>query len=266
MENILPFTVTRLKEGRLFKFQHDLAVEEPLEVQVENSPYAMVMRSPGEEIPLAAGFCLSEGLIDGQADLASLGYCEDSGRNLLKVFIEPRRKSKIKKLLERKSFRSQTSCGICGKEVMEDVCLDMGKITREVKVSLKLLRELESKIMESQALFKKTGCTHAAVIFNVAGTLLSSGEDVGRHNAFDKAIGKLLLSGELTGAAVAVVSGRGSFEMVQKAGRAGIPILASISAPTKLAVDLAERIGITLIGFLRPQGMSLYTGEERIQK
>jgi len=266
LENIFPFTVTRLKEGQLFEFHHDLAVEEPLEIQVEGAPYSLVMRSPGEEIPLAAGFCLSEGLIDSKADLASLGYCKDSGRNLIKVFIEPRRKPGIKKLLERKSFRSQTSCGVCGKEVIDDICLDLRKITKEERVSLRLLTELESRITDSQPLFKKTGCTHAAVIFDAGGTPLSAGEDVGRHNAFDKAIGKLLLSGELTAAAIAVVSGRGSFEMVQKAGRAGIPILASVSAPTKLAVDLSERIGITLIGFLRPEGMNFYTGEERIQK
>jgi len=223
LKNTLPFTVTRWKERHLFEFQHDLAVEEPLEIHVEDSPYAIVMRSPGEEISLAAGFCLSEGLIDNHADLASLGYCEDSGRNLIRVFIEPRRRSKIKKRLERKNFRSQTSCGVCGKEVIEDICLDIKGISGTVSVSLELLTQLEY-----QPLFKKTGCTHAAVIFDSGGIPLSAGEDVGRHNAFDKAIGKLLLSGELTAAAVAVVSGRGSFEMVQKAGRAGIPILASV--------------------------------------
>ncbi len=266
MKNTLPFTVTRWKKRHLFEFRHDLAVEEPLEIHIEDSPYAIVMRSPGEEMPLAAGFCLSEGLIDNRADLASLGYCEDSGGNLIRVFIEPRRRSKIKKRLERKNFRSQTSCGVCGKEVIEDICLDIKGITGKVSVSLELLTQLGPKLREYQPLFKKTGCTHAAVIFDSAGIPLSAGEDVGRHNAFDKAIGKLLLSGELTAAAVAVVSGRGSFEMVQKAGRAGIPILASVSAPTRLAVDLAERIGMTLIGFLRPEGMNFYTGEERIEK
>ena len=252
--------VHRLKEGGFAREDAAVIVEEPLEIIVDGISYATTMRTPGDDLALAAGFCLAEGLIHRAEDLGSIQACDLEDANQVAVIRagdhappEPRMK-----------LPAASSCGLCGRDMIDDLLQHLPKIDSNLSISAADLLALGDCLHESQRLFKPTGGTHAAALFDAELELLSSAEDVGRHNALDKAIGRLLLGRRLSDAKVAVLSGRCSFEMVQKVARAGIPIVASVSAPTALAVDVAQRIGITLVGFLRRETMTIYTGGERI--
>lgn len=268
-----------------FQERRSVIVEEPLEIFVNGKPYSILMRTPGDETSLAAGFCLSEGLIDKMDDVSSIGFCKDVDSNRILVVLTDSRTMKVDDLLNRKPFRSQTSCGICGKKMIEDICdivchsrksgnpgliqtiLDSlvkpGNDRDKVKVNdnvinLPNLKKLQDRLKDNQPLFQKTGGAHAALIVDGTGKMLSVAEDVGRHNAMDKAIGRLLMEKKLCEAKVAILSSRASFEMIQKAARAGIPVVACISAPTALAIELSKKVGINLIGFLRSDSWNVY--------
>ncbi|MDQ4115598.1 MAG: formate dehydrogenase accessory sulfurtransferase FdhD [Actinomycetota bacterium] len=249
-----------------------LVAEEPLEIRVGGSPLSVTMRTPGHDVELAHGFLLTEGVIGTGDDVAVARYCnsvDEQGRNTYNVLdvdlapgVEPPDAS-----LER-NFYTTSSCGVCGKASLDAVKLktrhspaaDPMTVHREVLVSL------PDRLREQQKVFGSTGGLHAAGLFRADGSLVVAREDVGRHNAVDKALGHVLIDGGIpaTGT-VLMVSGRASFELVQKAVMAGVPALAAVSAPSSLAVELAEEAGMTLVGFLRGQKGNVYTGAERIR-
>jgi FdhD protein len=218
------------------------------------------MRTPGDDIALAAGFCLAEGLIDGPADLGSIQACDMEDANRVAVVRTGEREPPSRAVPHAVS----SSCGLCGREMIDDIVKRFPAISKDFATSLENLLALAAKLQEAQRYFEPTGGTHAAALFDADGKLLSAAEDVGRHNALDKAIGRLLLSEQLAAARVAVLSGRCSFEMVQKVARAGIPVVASVSAPTALAIELAQRAGVTLVGFVRRESLTVYVDGGRI--
>lgn len=255
-----------------------LAVEEPLEIKLEFGPehdrqqrnIAVTMRTPGNDLALAAGFLLGEGLLRNADDVFKIDHCanvrkpEEFG-NVVRVELRPGLMPDLSRM--ERNFYTSSSCGVCGKASIEaigmagcPVILDSGR-----RFSPDFIRELPGLAMDSQTVFKHTGGLHAATIFDAAGNLLVSCEDIGRHNAVDKAIGSLFLAGNLPlQDRVLLVSGRAGFELVQKALFAGIGLMVAVGAPSSLAVDLARQHGLTLVGFLRGDRFNVYAGNERI--
>ena len=248
-----------------------LVVEEPLEIRVGGSALAVTMRTPGDDMDLAAGFLVSEGVVTQADELRSIRYCAGAVEgdvntyNVLDVdladSVAPPAPS-----LER-SFYTTSSCGVCGKASLDAVrTVARWPVADDpVQLSPAVLSALPDRLRAAQRTFDRTGGLHAAGLFTAEGELLVLREDVGRHNAVDKVIGWALREGRLplTGH-VLLVSGRASFELTQKAWMAGIPLLAAVSAPSSLAVDLAREAGMTLVGFLRPPTMTVYTGGGRL--
>jgi FdhD protein len=242
-----------------------LAAEEPLELRVRGRGVAVTMRTPGHDEELAAGFLLSEGIIRKQSDIVATAPClqSDVPQNTLNIFLSPSVKVNFKKLT-RHVFAS-SSCGLCGKASIEAVRQQFPGIERCVKVPLKVLNHLAETMHAAQSTFHQTGGLHAAAIFEPDGSLVVLREDIGRHNAVDKVIGYGLLSGKFPFQnQILLVSGRSSFEIMQKALAARLPIVCSISAPSSLAVEFAGDSGQTLVGFLRDNSCNVYAGAERI--
>jgi len=248
-----------------------LAVEEPMEIRVGGRPLAVTMRTPGNDIDLAHGFLLTEGVIGSRQDISVARYCDgvdEQGRNTYNVLdvtlaagVAPPAAS-----VER-NFYTTSSCGVCGKASLDSVKLSSrySPAADTSAVTTAVLANLPDKLREAQKVFDSTGGLHAAGLFTAAGELLVAREDVGRHNAVDKAIGWAVQASRvpLTGC-VLMVSGRASFELVQKAVMAGIPVLAAVSAPSSLAVELAAEAGVTVVGFLRGATMNVYSAGERV--
>jgi len=271
--------VTRITLGHAPSERADvLTVEEPLEIRVGGLPLAITMRTPGSDVELAAGFLVSEGVIARGEQFSVARYCVDataedraSGQvsntyNVLDVALAPGVPAPDPSLA--RTFFTSSSCGLCGKDSIEAVRTSSQHPVADdpLVVSAQLLTTLPDRLREQQAVFEKTGGLHAAALVDGAtGELLVLREDVGRHNAVDKVVGWALMNDRLplTGT-VLMVSGRASFELTQKASMAGIPMLAAVSAPSSLAVELAEELGMTLVGFLRGESMVVYTGIERI--
>ena len=250
-----------------------LVVEEPLEIRVNGSALAVTMRTPGHDVELAHGFLLTEGVIGGRADISAARYCDgvdDAGQNtynVLDVTLAPG-VAPPEPGVER-NFYTTSSCGVCGKGSLDAVRLKTrhSPAADQTEVKASVLTTMPDTLRTSQKAFDSTGGLHAAALFDADGTMLVSREDVGRHNAVDKVVG--WATGEnrvpLAGT-VLMVSGRASFELAQKAVMAGIPILAAVSAPSSLAVDLAEESGLTVVGFLRGEDMNLYSHTHRITR
>ncbi|OLT41579.1 sufurtransferase FdhD [Saccharomonospora sp. CUA-673] len=248
-----------------------LAAEEPLELGVAGSPLAVTMRTPGHDVELAHGFLLSEGVIDAREDVSTARYCagaDDEGRNTYNVLdlalapgVAPPDAGVAR------NFYTTSSCGVCGKAALEAVKLRTHHPPADAAMNItpEMLASLPDTLRERQKVFASTGGLHAAGLFTADGTLTDVREDVGRHNAVDKVLGKALLDGVIPARDRGLlVSGRASFELVQKAAMAGIPVLAAVSAPSSLAVELAAEQGMTLIGFLRGTSMNIYTREDRV--
>lgn len=247
-----------------------LAAEEPLELRVNGKSLAVTMRTPGQDVELAHGFLLSEGVIGSAEDISIARFCEGTGPDGMNTYnvldialadgVQPPDTG-----VER-NFYTTSSCGVCGKAALDAVKLKTrySPALDDVRVTAEALTSFPDALRERQKVFESTGGLHAAGLF-VNGELLVVREDVGRHNAVDKVLGWAVLQNlvPLTGA-VLMVSGRASFELVQKAAMAGIPVLAAVSAPSSLAVELAEEQGMTLVGFLRGDSMNIYTGGERV--
>ncbi|WP_409328754.1 formate dehydrogenase accessory sulfurtransferase FdhD [Trujillonella humicola] len=248
-----------------------VAAEEPLEIRLSGTPLAVTMRTPGDDFDLVHGFLATEGVIATEADVLALRYCDSvdaDGRNTYNVVdvdlaagVEPPDTA-----LDR-NFLTSSSCGVCGKASIDairtrtrhDVAAD------GVRLPLATLLALPDRLRAAQQVFDRTGGLHAAGLFTAGGELVSLREDVGRHNAVDKVVGDALRAGRLPLAGhVLLVSGRASFELTQKAAMAGIPVLAAVSAPSSLAVELAADAGITLVGFLRGDGCNVYTRPDRL--
>ncbi|HZR16372.1 MAG TPA: formate dehydrogenase accessory sulfurtransferase FdhD [Verrucomicrobiae bacterium] len=244
-----------------------LAAEEPLELRVRGRGIAVTMRTPGNDEELAAGFLLSEGIIRKRSDIVAMRPCfqSDAPENTLNIFLAPGVKVNFKHLT-RHVFAS-SSCGLCGKASIEAVRQQFPEIVSGLKVRVGVLEQITHSMRQAQVTFNATGGLHAAAAFEADGRLLVLREDIGRHNAVDKVIGHGLLQGKLPFAShLLLVSGRASFEIMQKALAARIPIVCSVSAPSSLAVEFARDSGQSLIGFLRERSLNVYAGTERISQ
>ena len=250
-----------------------LAGEEPLGIRVDGTALTMTMRTPGDDLELAAGFLVSEAVIRAPSDVAEIKLCDGTAcghadhngmGNIADVTLAA---GVIVTPGARRNFLTTSACGICGKASIEDICVlpHPSLAADTARFAPEMLAVLPDRLRAAQRVFSRTGGLHAAGLFTAGGELIAVREDVGRHNAVDKVVGWALLSGRLplTGC-VLLVSGRASFELVQKAVLAGIPLLAAVSAPSSLAVDLAEQAGLTLVGFLRGPSMNVYTGARRL--
>lgn len=242
----------------------NLIGEEPLSIRIDGKPYSVVMRTPGDEPAHAAGFCLTEGITDSPEDITALACCDGSDSNVVTVTLTDNRRRKIAGHLDRRNFISQTSCGICGKEIIEDLSTVLQPIQDDTCFNITRALTCIDDFSRHQPLRRKTRATHAALIIDSDLNLLSSAEDVGRHNAVDKAIGKLFLNRTLSCAKGLVLSSRISYELVQKAARARIPIILAVSRPTSLAVELATRLDITLACLAPETGLYVFCGERRL--
>ncbi len=240
-----------------------LAVEEPLEIRVDGEPLAVTMRTPGDDIDLAAGFLFTEGLLTGLDDVHEIRMCDE---NVAAVTVRDAG-ALLKAKAATRSFLTTSACGVCGKDSIEAVRVRSAfEVAADpVRVSPAVLAALPDRLREAQRIFSRTGGLHAAGLFTPDGTLLVLREDVGRHNAVDKVAGWALRSGLLPLAGhILLVSGRASFELAQKALMIGVPVLAAVSAPSSLAASLAEEGGLTLVGFLRGTTMNVYAGAQRV--
>lgn len=258
--------VTEWEEGVVRSVQDSLAAEEPLEIRVGGKPLTVTMRTPGNDLELAAGFLLTEGIIESREQVASIRAAiplNGARSNVIEVELKERGFDPGE--LQR-NFFAASSCGICGKATIEAIRRrDLTALERGFEIDAELLCRLPEILRTEQEVFSRTGGLHAAALFSDDGELLGAREDIGRHNAVDKIIGWALMERRIPlSRQVMVVSGRGGFEIVQKALSAGIPILASVSAPSSLAVKLAREFGITLVGFLRGRRFVVYSGEFRI--
>ncbi len=258
--------VSEWQEGRLRRFQDYLVGEEPLEIRVGGEPLSVTMRTPGQDLELAAGFLFTEGLIQRREQIASLQALavERDHGNIVQIDLEPGTALPLE--AARRNFFAASSCGICGKASIESVRVrGIPPPNPDLRFDPELLCKLPDTLRAEQALFGRTGGLHAAAVFDTRGKLVVVREDVGRHNAVDKVVGWALLEGRLPLADSALlVSGRGGFEIVQKALVAGIPLVACVSAPSSLAVQLARELHLTLVGFLRGRRFIVYAGEERL--
>jgi FdhD protein len=248
-----------------------LAVEEPLEIRVNGTPITVTMRTPGSDIELAQGFLLTEGVITRRADVLTVRYCrgspEDGGNtyNILDVTLAAGVAPPDVDVT--RNFYTTSSCGVCGKASLEAVRLISRHCPGDdpASVAAEVLTAMPGQLRSSQRVFASTGGLHGAALFGVDGTMLAIREDIGRHNAVDKVVGWALESDRIPLAGtVVLVSGRASFELTQKAVMAGIPVLAAVSAPSSLAVDLASQSGVTLVAFLRGESMNIYTRPDRV--
>jgi FdhD protein len=224
---------------------------------------AVTMRTPGRDFELATGFLFTEGLI-GSADVQKVSYCDELDGEQAYNVVTVRTRAPIEPHAER-NFYTTSSCGICGKAALDQVEVSCEAVTSDIRVTGEVVRGLPGALRPAQKLFEQTGGLHAAGLFTASGGVVTVREDVGRHNAVDKVIGKMLLEGALPlSDRVLMVSGRASFEIVQKAAVAGLPFVCAVSAPSSLAVEAADRLGITLVGFVRDNGFNVYSHSERI--
>jgi FdhD protein len=241
----------------------ELLEEEPLLIRVDDAPLLVVMRTPGDEVPHAAGFCLGDGIVDSLDDVERFGYDELSDPNSVDVWLREERGRSVRELLRRGRLVSQSSCGICGKRLIEDLHQRLSPTPQGGRIDLAPLLRCVDILAERQEYYRRTRCSHAALLADAAGEPVSFGEDVGRHNALDKAIGHALLDGRLPDASVLVLSSRNSYELIQKAARAQLRIVVSSSRPTALAVELGSGLGMTL-AFMDRSELVVVCGEDRI--
>jgi FdhD protein len=273
-----PVAIARYEGDRLVTAEDLVAVEEPLEIRLvgtlEGRPFqkslSITMRTPGHDRELAAGFLFTEGLIRHPSDLVSLAPCgpvtsSHGARNVIKAELAPH--VTFDPIRLERHFYTTSSCGVCGKSSLEALrTVTTGtRIPDGPPVPADLIRRLPEMARAAQEVFEQTGGLHAAAWIDPSGQLLDLREDVGRHNALDKLIGARFLEGTPSlGAGLVLVSGRASFELVQKAVMAGVPLLAAVGAPSSLAIELASESGMTLVGFVRPHRFNVYSGLDRI--
>jgi FdhD protein len=262
--------VTEWNDGIATRKDDFLAAEEPLEIRIGENPLSVTMRTPGHDVELAAGFLFTEGLVQRREQIVALENVtsEDDGKrgNVVRAELSSEALPDFEKL--RRHFFAASSCGICGKASIDAVRSRLLRIPNpDFRVAPNLLVSLPEALRSAQDVFERTGGLHAAALFDSGGKLLIVREDIGRHNAVDKIIGWALLNDRIPlSDCVLLVSGRGGFEIIQKAIVAGIPVVASVSAPSSLAVQLARELRLTLIGFLRGNRFVVYAGDDRVAK
>ena len=264
----IPLNLTRYEEGEARPFQDELAAEEPLEIRVEGQSIAVVMRTPGHDRELAAGFLLTEGIIKSAKDVFDITTCVAAGTagkgNVVDVGLTAPGAFDVAKFS--RHVLTSASCGVCSKTSIDAVLKRRKPLPLDgLRVAPELLLALPRRLARHQETFKRTGGLHACALFDRAGKLVAMREDVGRHNALDKLIGWAVLEKRtpLTEHLV-LLSGRASFEMMQKSYAAGVRVVAAISAPSSLAVEFARESGQTLVGFIRGRSMNVYAGAERV--
>ena len=260
--------VSEWDDGLLLRKDDYLAAEEPLEIRVGDDPLSVTMRTPGHDHELAAGFLFTEGLIQSREQILKLDNAEPqegtNQQNVIAAELVPEAAPDFAKM--KRHFFAASSCGICGKASIDSIRSRLlAAPNPDFRLDAELLVQMPDALRSSQDVFQRTGGLHAAALFDASGKLLVLHEDIGRHNAVDKVIGWALLEGRVPlSDSVLLVSGRGGFEIVQKAIVAGVPVVASVSAPSSLAVQLARELRLTLIGFLRGRRFVIYAGEERV--
>jgi FdhD protein len=263
-KNTQHFTVFQCRSNSCESISMELIGEEPFLIRVEDHPYSVVMRTPGDEIRHAAGFCLGEGLVNTPDDIRTMGYDANLDPNVIDVWLTPERRQKVGHLLKRKGFVSQTSCGICGKEMLRDIQSAVEPAPDGFFFPLKQAFDCISALSENQKFYQRTRGSHAALLFGTNGEILAFAEDVGRHNGLDKAVGKAFLDHTLGGARILVLSSRISYELVQKAARARIPVMISNSRPTALAAWMGASLNMTLAFPAGSDQLMVVCGESRI--
>lgn len=270
--------IARYRDGAWDSAPDSLAIEEPLEIRlawreaghVRKEPISITMRTPGRDFELAAGFLYAESIISNTDDIADIGYCRDVESEEARcntVLVRLRRGLEPDLARQRRNFTTSSACGVCGKASLEALA-DNGchALPLDTRISPSTLVRLPDALRAGQRSFETTGGVHACGVFDTGGTLLALEEDVGRHNAFDKLVGKHLLAGHIDALRemAVVLSGRASYELMQKALRARIPIVAAVGAPSSLAVEMARTYNVTLAGFVKPGSFNIYAGRERV--
>ena len=256
--------VVALRSGEHETRSEMLVIEEPLELRLDGAPLSITMRTPGDDIELAAGFLVTEGIVADFGAVSSIAHCDET-RNIVEVRTEPGAAGVF--VPEARHFFASSSCGICGKATLEALRTRAHALHADAtRVDASVLAELPARLRAAQPLFRETGALHAAALFDANGALLCVREDVGRHNAVDKVVGWAALERRLPlSETILLASGRLGFEIAQKALVAGIPVLAAISGPSSLAVELARENGMTLVAFLRGDALNVYSAAERIR-
>ena len=259
------YHLVRYKENSINRYAQDFIIEEPLHIIVEDRPYSVVMRTPGDEIAHAAGFCLSEGLVESPKDIVSITFRSDIDENSITVRLTDKRKKMVSELLERHGSFSKASCGRCGREMIEDLTNNLKAFNEESEITYQQVLECVEKFFQHQEYYTRTRGTHAVMLFDARLNIIVKAEDVGRHNAMDKSIGSLFLGNRISDVYLAVISSRISLELIQKAARAAIPILISIANPTSMAVELGLKLNMTLICLDKKSGFIVPCGEKRVR-
>ena len=265
--------IVKVQEEKYTAAVDRAATEEPLEIRLHGQPFAVIMRTPGRDRDLAAGFLLAERVIRSAEDLGAIQHCVDGDReaeNVVNVTLTHGSEARLAAMLDdRRQVTTNSSCGLCGRRTIESLASDASPIDASWIVSSAAITHMPGQLRNRQAVFDETGGLHAAGLFEVSDSgvqLVDVAEDVGRHNAVDKIVGRMLLHESLPlTSSMLCVSGRTSYEIVQKALFAGIPLVAAVSAPSTMAIDLAEQFGITLVGFLRGGSFTIYAHPSRIE-
>jgi FdhD protein len=266
VEAITQVAIRRYREGRMAAAPDKVAVEEPLEIRLRGEPFQVLMRLPGWEKELALGFLYTEGIVRDLAEVITVHFCGTGTDPMLPPNAVDVRLTET--ALARRGRRhlevSYSSCGLCAKEAVSEICRKVPKIASPLTIPAPSLLTLMGRLQEAQTIYQATGGTHAVALASPDGQVFIHAEDVGRHNAMDKVIGRAVLTRQNLTGLVALLSGRISFEMVLKCVRAGIPILAAVSAPTSMALELAQELELTTVGFVRDQRLNIYTAPQRV--
>jgi FdhD protein len=265
-ELITEFPVWRFQAGHVAAAADRVAVEEPLEIRLQGDPFQVLMRLPGWEKELALGFLYTEGIVLDLSEVITIHFCGTATDPLLPPNVVDVQLTD--RALERRGRRhlevAYSSCGLCAKEAVIELCRATAPVVSNLRVTASALLDLMGRMQQEQTVFQETGGTHGVALATPDGDFFLLAEDVGRHNAMDKVIGRALLQRRDLSRMVALLSGRISFEMALKCIRAGIPILAAISAPTSMALNLAQELNLTLAGFVRNQRLNIYTNPHRL--
>ena len=256
--------IHRVRDGHRSVIADRAATEAPLEIRLHGQPFVMTMRTPGSDRDLAAGFLLAEQVIENPSDVASIAQADDE--SAIDIIVRGAALPRLEaRLATRRHVTATSACGVCGRQTADALEMSISPVIADWSMPANVVTGLPDRLRERQAVFDRTGGLHGAGLFTAAGDLVEVAEDVGRHNAVDKIVGRMLMRGALPlSTHVLCVSGRASFELVQKAIAAGIPVLVAVSAPSTMAIDLATRYGVTLVGFARGDGFNLYTHTQRI--
>ena len=265
MTGIVTVDVLRAEANQSTRTTDQVAAEAPLEVRLHGEPFSVIMRTPGTDHDLTAGFLFTEGVLRSADDLARID--DGDAPNVVNVTLSDARAAIVPELLgQRRQVAMNSSCGMCGRRTLESLDVDAPALPMRWSVGAEVIIQLPDRLRAAQRAFAETGGLHAAGIFDRSGQLQLSAEDVGRHNAVDKLIGRMLQDGRLPlDEAMLFVSGRSSFEIVQKAFLGGLALVAAVSAPSSLAIELANQCGMTLIGFVRGERFNIYTHPERVR-